>query len=155
MDESKDNHTYRLKHIALIGIFTSSFMTTPIPFSVIYGVPFGFGSGFIYLPTVICGWEYFPKHKGLVTALTLSGNGIGAFLFGFVSLEIVNPENQAPELEVLGGKIFDPSMKQSDRAPMMIRLNGSIWACILLIVIILVSKPEKEKDNDDEYALNQ
>ena len=109
----------------------------------------------IYLPPVICGWEYFPNNKGLVSSLVLSGNGVGAFVFGLISLAIVNPENQSPELEVQGGKIFEPTMAQSDRAPLMIRTNASIWALLLIIAVALISKPDKEKDIEYEQEFDQ
>ena len=114
----------------------SSYVTTPLPFALLFGLTYGIGIGMVYLCPVICAWEYFPKRKGLISALSFNGFGLGSFIFGYVSLAIVNPENEAPELEVSGGKIFYPWMEQSSRAPLMIRINACIWACLTLIAII-------------------
>ena len=137
--------------LALIGIFSSSFVTKPLPFAFLFGLTYGIGIGIAYLTPVICAWEYFPNRKGLVSALTLGGFGFGSFVFGYISLAIANPENEAPELEVSGGKIFYPDMEQSDRAPLLIRINTSIWACLTLIAILLVSRPQKPKDFEDQH----
>jgi hypothetical protein len=44
---------------------------------------------------IICSWEWFPDNKGLVGGLILSGYGFGAFVFGFISTAIVNPDNES------------------------------------------------------------
>ena len=99
---------------------------------------------------MICAWEYFPNRKGLVTALALSGLGIGPFIFGYISLAIVNPENDIPQLEVEGGMIFDPSTKQTDRVPIMMRIDATLWTCLALIYVIFVSRPDQSTHSDNE-----
>ena len=63
----------------------------------------------------------------MVTGFVIGAFGFGAFIFGYVSLEVANPENASPQYGVSGGKIFDPDQIQSDRAPKMIRINALIW----------------------------
>ena len=53
----------------------------------------GLGSGMCYLVPLICGWEWFPQNKGLVTGCVLGGFGFGSFIFAQVSTKLVNPEN--------------------------------------------------------------
>ena len=136
---------------ALSGVILSSYMTEALPFSLLYGLTYGVGIGIAYLTPLIWGWEHFPNRKGMVSGFIISGFGLGAFLFGYISLAIANPENESPELEVAGGKIFHPQMEQSDRSPTMIRVNATIWACLSIIGIIWVTKPSKHLDQDDGY----
>ena len=48
------------------------------------------------------------ENKGLVSGIIIGGFGLGAFIFSYVALAIVNPEGDKPELSVAGGKIFYP-----------------------------------------------
>ena len=141
--------------ITLTAVFASSFVTRPLPFWLLFGLFNGIGCGLAFLTPLVCGWEYFPKRKGLVTALALSGLAVGPFIFGYISLAIANPENKVPELEVDGGLIFYPFEKQSDRAPQLIRIIGSLWTCLAVIAVILISKPEKPNNSDNENGLNE
>ena len=54
---------------------------------------FPIGVGLVYWPPIMCGWEWFPNNKGLISGLIVAGFGFGAFIFGFVSTELVNPNN--------------------------------------------------------------
>jgi len=72
----------------------------------------------------------------MVSGIIIGGFGFGAFIFGFISFAIVNPENAEPLLQVSGGKIFDPDTPQAHRMPKMLRINAIIWASLCLISII-------------------
>ena len=58
-----------------------------------YGGGFPIGIGMMYWTPLICAWEYFPDRKGLISGLIIGAFGFGAFIFGFISTAIVNPEN--------------------------------------------------------------
>ena len=81
----------------------------------------GLGCGMCYLVPLICGWEWFPKNKGLVTGCCLCGFGFGSLIFTQVSTELVNPDN-------LHATINDPSNPDitfygpevADRVPYMV-----------------------------------
>jgi len=60
---------------------------------VFYGGGFPIGIGMMYWTPLICAWEYFPDRKGLISGLIIGAFGFGAFIFGFISTAIVNPEN--------------------------------------------------------------
>jgi len=68
------------------------------------------GIGMVYWTPIMCGWEWFPENKGLISGLVVAGFGFGAFIFGFISTGIVNPNNvPANEIFVHDGtsdKIF-------------------------------------------------
>ncbi len=54
---------------------------------------FPMGIGLVYYVPLICGWEFFPKNRGLVSGLIIGGFGFGAFIFGFITTAIANPNN--------------------------------------------------------------
>lgn len=58
-----------------------------------YGILNGMGSGLAYGVSMAVGMRYFPKHKGLINGLILSGYGLGAFIFNPLITYIVNPDN--------------------------------------------------------------
>ena len=45
-------------------------------------VMFPTGVGLLYLPPVICSWEWHRENKGLITGLIIAGFGFGPLLFG-------------------------------------------------------------------------
>ena len=51
------------------------------------------GIGLLYWTPIICGWEWFPERKGLISGLIIGAFGFGALIFGFITTRIVNPEN--------------------------------------------------------------
>ena len=76
----------------------ASYSTNWWLFIYFYAVQFPLGIGLVYFTPIICSWEWFPDNKGLVGGLILSGYGFGAFVFGFISTAIVNPDDEAVEL---------------------------------------------------------
>lgn len=50
-----------------------------------------------YMVPLICGWEFFPKNKGLVTGTCLGGYGFGSFIFSQISTKLVNPDGLDPK----------------------------------------------------------
>ena len=39
---------------------------------------------------MLCGWEWFPNNKGLVSGIILAGYGFGAFFYGYISTALAN-----------------------------------------------------------------
>jgi OFA family oxalate/formate antiporter-like MFS transporter len=74
-------------------ILIASFAETWTLFAVFYGGVFPMGIGLLYWTPIICAWEWFPDRKGLITGLIIGAFGFGAFIFGFITTWIVNPEN--------------------------------------------------------------
>ena len=71
-------------------------------FVFFYGFQFPAGIGISYFTPIICGWEWFPENKGLVSGLIVGGYGFGAFIFGFISTALVNPKNLSPNFKEEG-----------------------------------------------------
>jgi MFS transporter, OFA family, oxalate/formate antiporter len=68
----------------------------------------GLGIGFCYLTPIKCGWEYFPDNKGMVSGIIMLAFGMGSFIFSFIALAVVNPNQEDPEVETTGGRLFEP-----------------------------------------------
>lgn len=67
--------------MALAGIFMSSYTKSLPAFICTYGIMSGVGVGITYFVPMICGWEYFPSRKGLVTGIIVGAYGFGPFIF--------------------------------------------------------------------------
>lgn len=92
---------YNPKFIILVGsilcigaFYMSSYMKTWYSFLFMYAIIFPIGVGLSYWTPIMCGWEHLPSRKGLVSGLVIGGFGFGAFIFGFISTAIANPNNE-------------------------------------------------------------
>lgn len=78
---------------------------------VIYCLLVGVSGGLLYMLPIVCGWRYFPDHRGLVSGMIIGGYGFGSFIFNFVCKAIANPDNLKPTVKHLEGdkivKYFD------------------------------------------------
>ena len=63
-------------------------------FIVFYAGCYGTGMGISYFTPLMTGWEWFPEKKGTISGIVLGTLGSSAFFFGFITLVIVNPENE-------------------------------------------------------------
>ena len=77
--------------LSLAGNFFSAYTKNLGAYLACYTIMNGMGSGMIYMIPLICGWDYFPDRRGLVTGICLTGYGFGSFIFTQVSTAIVNP----------------------------------------------------------------
>ena len=84
--------------ISLTGAYLSSFATDIVTYFVLYCCLNGLGGASLYFVGLICGWEWFPERKGLITGLILGGYGVGAFVFGGISTILVNPNGENPNI---------------------------------------------------------
>lgn len=67
------------------GILIASYCTTWWSFAMVYSIVYPAGIGIVYWVPIICGWEWFPERKGLVSGCVVAGYGFGAFIFGFIT----------------------------------------------------------------------
>lgn len=114
------------------------------------------GIGIVYWIPIMCSWEWFPNHKGLVSGLVVAGFGFSAFIFGFVTTAIANPNNFGPDLPLTGGT--DKLMPQSvgERVPAMLRYCLIAWVVLGILAILGISRnPEfvrEEKEEEERYS---
>ena len=109
-------------------------METWWTFLLFYAVFFPIGVGFVYWPPIICGWEWFPEHKGLVSGLIVGGYGFGAFIFGFITTAIINPE----DLKDNDDGYFPESVGQ--KFPSALRICLTCWALLSLFAVLLIKR---------------
>ena len=62
-----------------------------------YSFCFPVGIGLVYYVPIMCGWEWFPENKGVVSGFIIGGFGFGSFIFSIITTSIVNPDNLKPE----------------------------------------------------------
>jgi MFS transporter, OFA family, oxalate/formate antiporter len=80
--------------VALTGLFLCSYAEDIVLFISLYGALNGIGNGMLYMVPLVCGWEYFPQNKGIVTGLIVGSFGFASFGFGIMSTKLVNPHNE-------------------------------------------------------------
>ena len=67
----------------------------------------GFIDGMCYVTNLAHTIQHFPHHKSLVGGIILAAVGISSFIFSFVALAIVNPQNKSPDIEISHGQADD------------------------------------------------
>ena len=126
----------------ITSVYIASTMTSWWGFVFWYCVLFPIGIGLVYWPPIMCGWEWFPDNKGTISGVVVAGFGFGAFIFGFISTEIVNPGNskttESFTHDGITDKIFDKEI--ADRVPHMFKICLIFWSLFALIAILGVQR---------------
>ena len=129
-------------------MLAASYCTRWESFMFFYAICFPFGIGIAYYTPIICGWEFFPKNKGLISGIIIGGFGFGAFIFGFVTTALVNPNDEKPDKET---KYF--SRDVADKAPGMLRFCIAIWAGLCVLAIATVSRSPAHTKKADRNSI--
>ena len=123
-------------------VYIASTMTTWWGFVFWYCVVFPMGIGIVYWTPIMCGWEWFPQNKGLISGLVIAGFGFGAFTFGFISTGLVNPQNKDANKvfyhDGIKEKIFPKEV--ADRVPHMFQTCLIYWSIFAIIAILGVQR---------------
>ena len=135
------------------GLFFSSFVESWPAFLFLYAVMYPVGIGVCYFVPIICGWEYFPTRKGLVSGIILCGYGLGAFFFGFISTAIANPNDEKP----IDDK-SDPNdgffpRDVADNVPRMLQICVAMWAVLCIISVATVTRNPAHQKQEEEYDI--
>ena len=134
-----------LGFLSLSGIFLSSYTRNLFAFLLLYAGFNGIGSGAMYILILIAVWEWFPAKKGFVTGVTLTGFGLGLFVFSFVSTKLVNPDSKNPSIYDPDNDVTYYDGTVADRVPFMLRVLAYIWSGLVFIAFVLVTRAPKEK----------
>ena len=128
-----------IMNLAVLG---ASYCKSWAMFVFLYAFCFPAGIGIVYWVPIMCGWEWFPERKGLISGLIVAGYGFGAFIFGFVTTAIANPDNIKPHTPDDGtgdpDKLFPKDV--GERVPEMFRTCLVYWAIFSVISILTVSR---------------
>lgn len=74
-------------------VFITSYLTTFIMFTLIYGILNGLSIGFGYMSPLKNAYTHFPNRKGFCAGVCMSGFGFGSVIFNYVITELINPDN--------------------------------------------------------------
>jgi OFA family oxalate/formate antiporter-like MFS transporter len=99
--------------IMCLSILGAAYAKSWALFVCFVSIGYPFGIGIVYWTPIMCGWEWFPKNKGLVSGLVVGGYGFAAFIFGFISTAIANPEDFKPKVPEDGSGDLDKLMPES------------------------------------------
>lgn len=128
--------------VIMIGaILIASYMKTWWSFIALYSFVFPIGIGLVYWPPIISAWEWFPNRKGLISGLIIGAFGFGAFIFGFVTTAIANPNDAKPQVPEDGStkdKLFPKEV--AEKVPDMIRTCAYCWSALVVISACLVTR---------------
>ena len=51
-----------------------------------------------FWPPIMCGWEWFPERKGLITGLIVGAFGYSPSIFDNISTAVANPMHENPKV---------------------------------------------------------
>ena len=128
--------------IMSLSILAASFVKSWWAFVAFYSIGYPIGIGTVYWVPIMCGWEWFPDNKGLVSGLVVGGYGFGAFIFGFITTAIANPDDLKVEVPKDGTGITDKLFPKSvgEEVPHMYRICLIIWVVLGLISVAGVNR---------------
>ena len=119
-------------------MYLASLMKQWVLFVFFYAVCFPIGVGLCYWTPILCGYEWYPKRKGMVSGIIIGAFGFGAFIFGFITTHIVNPNNEKPVGDSDDSKYYNNDV--AENVPRMFYICVVIWAVLMLIGSALVSR---------------
>jgi len=133
-------------------IFLASLQKTWTGFVIFYGIGYPVGNGLVNYVVIMCGWEWFPHNKGLVSGLIIGGFGFGSSIFGYITTAVVNPDNLKIAIPQDGSGTTDKLFPKSvaDKVPEMLNYCLAIWTILGLLGCGVSRNPEyveKEKLN--------
>jgi len=141
--------------LVVLGVFCSSFCKSLFWFSVTYGVIYGLGVGMAYTTPLLLSWSHFPKIKGRISGVIISGFGFGAFCFNFVSTFIINPNNEKASEKEKNDGVTDHYFKDSiaENLPSTLRLLSLMYLCLGTVGIILTKRLLKSEESESGPSL--
>ena len=121
-------------------------------FLVWYAGLFPIGIGIVYWPPILSALEWFSGSRGTINGLILSGFGFGAFIFGFISSALLNPDH-IKSFHDGDMKIFPEDV--AARVPYMFHICLIAWASLLVLGTLLVLRnPEFIRKEQETQLVN-
>jgi len=136
------------------GVAASAFVTSLGGMVVSYGVCFGIGLALAYPCPLACGFQWMPRHKGLVSGLIVSGFGGGAFVFNEIATTLVNPNNYSANIIGADGKRYHgPDVTKN--VPAMLIVLGACYLGLIMFGSMLLRNPPKPRQDEKTSLLDQ
>ena len=85
--------------IYVCAVFCAQFALSFPLFLVIYSVLAGIGFGIVYFVPLLCAWSYFPTKRNLVAGFILMCFSLNAILCSTITTNMVNPNNDKPDIQ--------------------------------------------------------
>jgi MFS family permease len=130
--------------ILVSGTFLSSIATSLQFLLFTNGILFGSGMGICYSAPIACAARHIPHRKGLLSGIIVSGFGGGAFVFGNIALNIINPSREGIPDTDSKEKYYDSDSHIANQVPKMFIILGMCYSVLILIGGFLLSDPPKE-----------
>ena len=126
----------------LLSVYGAAHSTSFIEFFIFYACLFPFGIGLTYWAPIVGAWEWFGRVKGTASGIIMAAFGMAAFVFGFATTAIVNPENEGRVADPETGKLYF-RREVADRVPKMFKDCLIAWTLMLLVATFLVTRNPK------------
>lgn len=139
--------------LAILGLFLTSFVQETAKMYVTYGLLWGIGSSFSFIPSVVVLGQYFHRRFPLANGIASSGSGIGGLLAApFINfiLSSVGWQNSMRILAcfavllLLSASVYRPVKRQvilrgetNVRASEAVSSVPSVWRCKSYIVLVV------------------
>eukprot|EP01015_Nassula_variabilis_P022184 TRINITY_DN403_c0_g1_i7.p1 TRINITY_DN403_c0_g1~~TRINITY_DN403_c0_g1_i7.p1 ORF type:complete len:499 (+),score=56.73 TRINITY_DN403_c0_g1_i7:70-1566(+) len=119
-------------------VFICSFITNYTLFVLVYSIGFGVSAGMIYMTPLECALKYFPNKKGKISGIIIAGFGLGSFIFNFVTLALVNPDDKHPNEHT---KLFEEDVYSN--VPKMFRVLAICYLALGGLGVFLIKYPRE------------
>lgn len=129
-------------HLAIGGsvfvgsVFVAGYVEDFYLFLLFYSVLAGVGYGVIYILPLKNAWLFFPEHKGMVGGVILSSHSFAAIGWTFFTVELINPENQQPNLYVTVGNALEVLYGEDSQPPRNVQHALRVVSLVLLVLLL-------------------
>ena len=97
-----------------------------------------------YFPPLVCGWEWLENRRGIATGVILGAYGFSGFIFSFISLAVVNPDNIDPQYLPNGDMIYSTAIVS--RVPKLLEIIALIFGILGIICILFIKRNPNFRD---------
>ena len=111
------------------------------------------GMGLQSFVPIMCSWEYYPDHKGLISGLLVCSWGLGAFLFAYLMTMVANPDDLLPTIRSVnseGDLLFDSHV--ASRIPQMFQTCLVIQCVLAVVGTLLVTRNSEFTQKNTQLA---
>lgn len=132
-------------YILASGIYLASFSKSIGYLIFMEGIVFGLGVGICYTSPIANCVRWMPTRKGLVTGIIVGGFGCGAFVFGFLAINLVNPNKVSVENSGPNANYYPADSEVVKNVPFMFEILSLTYLLIITIGSLLITEPTPDE----------